>query len=143
MKSRVVLLQGHSAKPGQTIKVDGTLYLKDEFSERPAVYDNGEAINKARMFRGVAQPVTSKYDLADTVSIAQIREDNIPKEVLRKITSNLEPAYVDTDNSIGEKVYYTSGIAELIGETSGELNLEFRELYDYVVEYSYVVFLKC
>ena len=144
-KSRVALLQGHSAKPEQTIKVDGTLYLKDAFSERPAVYDSGEAMKKARMFRGVAQPVTSKYDLSDTVTVAQIVEQNVPQEVLNHFAT-CEESYVDADDSIGEKIYSTSLIPAMAQEAydndKTELEMELRELYDYVSEYSYVVFLK-
>jgi hypothetical protein len=143
MKNQVELLEGHKANEDQTITLSGKLYLKDPYSERAAIYGVGESRNKARLFGGKARKFQSKYELADVVTIAQIREDLIPKEVLRKITSNSSPAYVDEDKSIGEKVYYTSSISDMIEETSGELNLEFRELYDYVSEYSYVTFLKC
>jgi hypothetical protein len=147
MKSRIALLEGHSADNDQIIKIDGTPYLKDAFSERPAVYESEEAVDKAREVRGVAKPVNSKYDLSYTVTIAQIVEQNIPQIVLNAFAL-IEPSYVDADKSIGEKIYSTDAIYESMAQEAydnddTELEIELRELYDYVSDYSYVTFTKC
>lgn len=147
-KARVILLEGHNAKADQTIKcVSGQLYLKDMFSDRPAIYSIGEARKKANMFGGSAQSYQSKYDLTDEVKVAQIVEQNIPAIVLAAFAT-VEPSYVDGDKSIGEKMYSTDVIYDAMAQEAydndnTELELELRELYDYVSDYNYVVFTKC
>lgn len=143
-KRKIKLRPDHHAKPEQVIEVLGELFLKDPFSERPALYDLGEARKKARLFGGYAVAHRSAYELSDTVTVAQIVESNVNSDVL-DLFGKVDASYVDNDKSIGEKLYHTPVIIEELvnDENSQELNNELLELYDYVSDYSYVVFTKC
>ena len=143
MKNRILLPEGHKAKPHQTIEcVSGKLYLKNAYGrEVPSVYDIGEARRKAKLFGGSVEPSPSKYDIADTYRVAQIQIDNIPMSVIIALESCC--SFIDKDKTLGEKMYSVGSIGEdLIPNAEGELKNELLELYDYVEEFMYVTFLK-
>lgn len=133
----VKLLEGHSAKPEQI--VDGCL------GENGLVYTylKGEASKKARMFGGKIEPYTGAYQIEDEVKFAQIPYDGLP-QIVKDAFDKTDPAYIDADKSIGEKIYYVANIAdEMIDEAESEnLKLELLALYQMVYDYSYVVFTK-
>ena len=86
-------------------------------------------------------------EITESVNVAQINESQVSKETINFIESHAEAAYKDTDESIGESMYYVEQLvgaliteAEGLGEESVELEL--NELYDVVHEYQYFTLLK-
>lgn len=105
MKYKVKLLEGHSARPDQ---VSNTGYLGNEESE--TIYTRGEALKKARMFKGKIEPVALSKALR-TVSMTQINEDALSDWVVRQLRGR--EAFEDTDSELGEKIY-TGDVFETI-----------------------------
>ena len=97
MKYKVKLLEGHSARPDQ---VSNTGYLGNEESE--SIYTRGEALKKARMFKGKIEPVALSKAMT-VVSMTQIPENALLDWVVRQLEGR--EMFDDTNSDLGEKIY--------------------------------------
>jgi hypothetical protein len=97
MKYKVKLLDGHNARPDQ---VSNTGYLGNEESE--SIYTRGEALKKARMFKGKIELVGLSKALTK-VSMTQIPQDALADWVVRQLQGR--EMFEDTDTELAEKIY--------------------------------------
>lgn len=108
MKYKVKLLDGHNARPDQ---VSNTGYLGNEDSE--AIYTRGEALKKARMFKGKIELVGLSRALS-TVTMTQIPEDALTDWVVRQLQGR--EMFEDTDSTLNEKIYSGDVFEAILGE---------------------------
>ena len=97
MKYKVKLLDGHSARPDQ---VSDTGYLGNEDSE--SIYSRGEALKKARMFKGKIEVVALSKVLS-TVTMTHIPQNALTDWVVRQLQGR--EMFTDTDSDLNEKIY--------------------------------------
>ena len=112
MKYKVRLLDGHNARPDQ---VSNTGYLGNEESE--SIYTRGEALKKARMFKGKIELVGLSKALTK-VSMTQLAQDFLLDRVIRELEGR--EIFIDTDSHLDEKIYSGDVFEAILGEF-GEL----------------------
>ncbi len=110
MKYKVKLLDGHNARPDQ---VSNTGYLGNEDSE--SIYTRGEALKKARMFKGKIELVALSKVLS-TVTMTKIPQNALTDWVFRQ----LQGREMFEDTETGEKIYNGDVFETILGEY-GEL----------------------
>ena len=139
-KFKVILGENHTAREDQVMTHEGDVCLGNGIF--PSLYTRGHAVKKASTFKGTIKAHSSKYEIAEDYRVAQINGDNIPMSVITALETCC--SFIDKDKSIGEKLYDVGSIGDdLLPNATGDLKIELMDLYQSVIDYSYVTFLKC